>query len=80
MEGKVIIVFSAGDFDCIADKNQHLAEFLALIRSTPDLLTLYESVQKDSSLTISASVVAAGGGGGVSSTFSGDASVRMDQS
>uniref|UniRef100_A0A6B2EGK5 Putative tata-binding protein-interacting protein n=1 Tax=Phlebotomus kandelakii TaxID=1109342 RepID=A0A6B2EGK5_9DIPT len=33
-----------------ADKNQHLSEFLALIRGTPDLQTLYESVQKDTSV------------------------------
>lgn len=35
------------------DKNTHLAEFLALIRSTPDLQTLYESVQKDSNSIVS---------------------------
>ncbi|XP_059609586.1 cullin-associated NEDD8-dissociated protein 1 [Phlebotomus argentipes] len=33
-----------------ADVNQHLSEFLALIRATPDLQTLYESVQKDTSV------------------------------
>ncbi|XP_035780587.1 cullin-associated NEDD8-dissociated protein 1-like [Anopheles albimanus] len=32
-----------------ADKNQHLAEFLALIRSSSELQPLLESVQKDSS-------------------------------
>ncbi|XP_055681122.1 cullin-associated NEDD8-dissociated protein 1 [Lutzomyia longipalpis] len=33
-----------------ADKNQHLSEFLTLIRGTPDLQTLFESVQKDTSV------------------------------
>lgn len=33
-----------------ADKNQHLAEFLQLIRSSSELQPLFESVQKDSSV------------------------------
>lgn len=59
-------------FNPSADKNQHLAEFLALIRSTPDLLTLYESVQKDSN-----SAATAGVGAG---HYNVDSSVSMDQS
>lgn len=35
------------------DKNQHLAEFLSLIRSSSELQPLFESVQKDSSVLAS---------------------------
>lgn len=37
-----------------ADKNQHLAEFLSLIRSSSELQPLFESVQKDSSVLTNA--------------------------
>lgn len=34
----------------LSDKNQHLAEFISLIRSSSELQPLFESVQKDSSV------------------------------
>lgn len=44
-------------FLCLTDKNPLMNEFLAQIKSTPDLQTLFDSIQKDSSGSVTESTV-----------------------
>lgn len=44
-------------FLCMTDKNPLMNEFLAQIKSTPDLQTLFDSIQKDSSGSVTESTV-----------------------
>lgn len=41
----------------MTDKNPLMNEFLAQIKSTPDLQTLFDSIQKDSSGSVTESTV-----------------------
>lgn len=48
-----ILTFKSLDFHSISpDKNQHLVDFLALIKNSTELQPLYESVQRDSSSVV----------------------------
>lgn len=47
-ELKFFFVSTVSEFNYISDKNQHLTDFLKIIKDTPELCKIYECIQKDS--------------------------------